>query len=69
LKQSLSFSTEHRYKVAGGLAAETLKNNPQLMTSQFCDPVPVWQEIRDFVFSRITQGSNMRSFPNQMIRA
>ena len=67
LKQSLSFSTEHRQKMAGGLAAETLKNNPQLITSHFADPVPIWQEIRDFVLNRINHGSNVSSFPDQVI--
>jgi type II secretory pathway predicted ATPase ExeA len=65
LKQSLSYSTEHKNRMAGGLAAETLKNNPQLMTSHFTDPVPIWQEIRDFILDRINHGSSMQSFPHQ----
>ncbi|MDA8126976.1 MAG: AAA family ATPase [Deltaproteobacteria bacterium] len=54
LKQSLSASHEHCYKLAGGLAAETLKKYPDLMSSLSSDPVPVWMEIRDFVMTRLT---------------
>ena len=65
LKQSLSYSLEHRYRMAGALAAETMKNNPQLMTSHLADPVPIWQEIRDFVLTRITHDNNKGSFSQQ----
>ena len=51
--------------MAGALAAETMKNNPQLMTSYLADPVPIWQEIRDFVLTRITHDNNKGSFPQQ----
>lgn len=53
LKQSLSASCEHRYKLAGGLAAETLKKYPDLVSSLSADPVPVWLAIRDFVLTRL----------------
>jgi general secretion pathway protein A len=59
IKQSLSASREHRCKLAGGLAAETLKKNPQLISSLSADPVPVWLEIRDFVMSRLACAGGM----------
>ncbi len=54
MKQSYSSSPEHRYKLAGGLAAETLKRNHHVIASQSVDPVPIWVEIRDFVLHRMT---------------
>ncbi len=59
LKQSLSSSQEHRYKLAGGIAAETLKKHPHLITPYSADPVPIWEEIRDFVLKRINHSSVM----------
>ncbi|MFH1026103.1 MAG: AAA family ATPase, partial [Nitrospirota bacterium] len=61
MRQSLSSSQEHRFKLAGGLAAETLKKNPHLITSHSADPVPIWLEIRDFVLNRITHASSVQS--------
>jgi hypothetical protein len=59
IKQSLSATHEHRYKLAGGLAAETLKKYPDLMSSLSTDPVPIWLEIRDFVMTRLTHAGGM----------
>jgi type II secretory pathway predicted ATPase ExeA len=59
LKQSLSSSQEHRYKLAGGIAAETLRKHPQLITPFATDPVPIWQEIRDFVLNRMNHASSI----------
>ncbi len=55
LKQSKSSTVEYRYKMAGMLAAEALKNNSHLITSYTVDPVPIWQEIRDYVLNRFNQ--------------
>jgi general secretion pathway protein A len=55
LKQSKSSTGDYRYKMAGMLAAEALKNNSQLITSYTVDPVPIWQEIRDYVLNRFNQ--------------
>jgi type II secretory pathway predicted ATPase ExeA len=59
LKQSRSASNEHRYRLAGGLAAETLKKNPELVSSLSADPVPIWLEIRDFVLNRMTHAGGI----------
>ena len=58
MRQSLSASQEHRFKLAGGLAAETLKKHPHLIASHSVDPVPIWVEIRDFVLDRMTHASS-----------
>ena len=55
--QSLSSSQEYRYKLAGGVAAETLKKHHHLIASQLVDPVPIWVEIRDFVLNRMAHES------------
>lgn len=59
LKQSLSSTNEHRFKLAGVIAAETLKQYPQLTTSYSLDPVPIWQQIRDFVMDRFNEKMNI----------
>jgi MSHA biogenesis protein MshM len=61
MRQSLSSNQEHRFKLAGGLAAETLRKYPHLMTSLSADPVPVWLEVRDFILKRITHESPMQT--------
>jgi type II secretory pathway predicted ATPase ExeA len=58
MRQSLSSTQEHRFKLAGGLAAETLKKHPHLIASHSVDPVPIWVEIRDFVLDRMTHASS-----------
>jgi type II secretory pathway predicted ATPase ExeA len=63
MKQSLSSTQEHRFKLAGGLAAETLKKHPYLIASQSVDPVPIWVEIRDFVLNRMADESGRQALP------
>ncbi len=53
MKQSSASSEEGRFKLAGGLAAETMRKHHHLIASQSVDPVPIWVEIRDFVLSRM----------------
>jgi type II secretory pathway predicted ATPase ExeA len=52
-----SSNTVQCYKIAGTIAAETLKKNPQLTQASPADPVPIWQEIRDFVLTRFRKNS------------
>ncbi len=59
LKQSKSSTVEYRFKMAGMLAAEALKKNSQLISSYTVDPVPIWQEIRDYVLNRFNQTEMM----------
>jgi hypothetical protein len=40
-------SGEYRLRLAGILAAEALKQNPQLVTSHLADPVNIWGELRE----------------------
>ena len=62
MKQSLTSTQEHRFKLAGGIAAETLKKHPHLITSQSTDPVPIWEEIRNFVLERIDHANRVQQF-------
>ncbi|TVM03371.1 MAG: hypothetical protein CV087_05345 [Candidatus Brocadia sp. WS118] len=55
IRQAQISTAENRMKLAGVVAAQTLKENPQLIKSPSADPVSVWCTIRDFVLSRITQ--------------
>ena len=59
LKQSLAITAEHRFKLAGGLAAETLRKHPDLIASQSIDPVPIWVAIRDFVLNRMSHAAGV----------
>ncbi|MCF6149514.1 MAG: AAA family ATPase [Candidatus Kuenenia sp.] len=53
IQQAQSTTQEHRLKLAGAMAAKTLKENPQLTKSPYADPVSIWSEIRDLVLSKI----------------
>ncbi|MHB8770777.1 MAG: ExeA family protein [Syntrophales bacterium] len=55
LERSKSSTAEYRAKMAGMVAAETLKRNSHIITSYTVDPVPIWQEIRDYVLNRFNQ--------------
>jgi hypothetical protein len=59
LQQSLSSTQENRFKLAGGLAAETLRKHPHLIESQTVDPVPIWVAIRDFVLNRMSHAAGV----------
>jgi hypothetical protein len=51
IKRAQSLTRESRIKVAGAVAAQTLQQHPQLVSSHFSDPVHVWGEIREFVMN------------------
>lgn len=55
VRQAQYSTQENRTKLAGVVAAQTLKENPQLIKSPSADPVSVWCTIRDFVLSKIMQ--------------
>lgn len=52
IRQAVSSTREYRLKLAGVLAAETLKKHPELTASFSADPVPIWQEIRNFILNQ-----------------
>ncbi len=52
IRQAAVATREKRSKLAGVLAAETLKKYPQLAASYTVDPVSIWGEIRDCVMKR-----------------
>ncbi len=53
LEQTQSANTEHRRKIAGVLAAQTLEKNPQLTASPSVDPVSIWSEILNVILKRL----------------
>ena len=53
LKEAQYLNKEKRMRLAGVIAADTLKENPELTNSFYTDPVSVWGEIRDFVLNKM----------------
>jgi type II secretory pathway predicted ATPase ExeA len=53
IKRAQSLTRESRIKVAGAVAAQTLQQHPQLVSSNLSDPVLVWGEIREFVLNML----------------
>ncbi|MDD5008984.1 MAG: AAA family ATPase [Syntrophorhabdaceae bacterium] len=53
LEQTQSANTEHRRKIAGVLAAQTLEKNPQLTASPSVDPVSIWSEILNVIMKKL----------------
>jgi type II secretory pathway predicted ATPase ExeA len=53
IKRAQSLTQENRIKVAGALAAQTLQQHPQLVSSHLSDPVHVWGEIRECVMNML----------------
>ena len=55
IQQAKYSDHEQCMKLAGTIAAQTLKKNPQLASSLSADPVPVWSEIKSFVLNKFAQ--------------
>lgn len=55
IQQAKYSDHEQCMKLAGTIAAQTLKKNPQLARSLSADPVPVWSEIKSFVLNKFAQ--------------
>jgi hypothetical protein len=53
VEQAQSSSHEHRLRVAGALAAQILKKNPELTSSSPDDPISIWSDIREFIADRL----------------
>ncbi len=62
IQQARTCSQEHRIKLAGVVAAQTLKEYPQVTYTQSVDPVSIWGEIRDFVLSQFAEERKAASF-------
>lgn len=52
IEQAKYSTREQRVKMAGSLAAQILKKNPQLIVSHVDDPVHIWGEIRTVVLNQ-----------------
>jgi general secretion pathway protein A len=55
IQQAKQSDHEQCMKLAGTIAAQTLKKNPQLARTLSADPVPVWSEIKSFVLNKFAQ--------------
>jgi type II secretory pathway predicted ATPase ExeA len=55
MEQVQSFTEEHRSKLAGVLAAQTMQKHPQLTVSADMDPVTIWSDIRECILLRLKQ--------------
>ena len=55
MEQAQSFTEEHRSKLAGVLAAQTMQEHPQLTGSVDMDPVTIWSDIRECILLKLKQ--------------
>jgi hypothetical protein len=55
MEQAQSFTEEHRSKLAGVLAAQTMQKHPQLTVSVDMDPVTIWSDIRECILLKLRQ--------------
>lgn len=55
MEQAQSFTEEHRSKLAGVLAAQTMQKHPQLTGSADMDPVTIWSDIRECILLKLKQ--------------
>lgn len=55
MEQAQSFTEEHRSKLAGVLAAQTMQKHPQLTGSVDIDPVTIWSDIRECILLKLKQ--------------
>ncbi|OPY74335.1 MAG: hypothetical protein A4E63_00771 [Syntrophorhabdus sp. PtaU1.Bin050] len=55
MEQAQSFTEEHRARLAGVLAAQTMQKYPQLTVSVGADPVMIWSDIRECILLRLRQ--------------
>jgi type II secretory pathway predicted ATPase ExeA len=53
IEQAQSFTEEHRSKLAGVLAAQTMQKHPQLTVSVDIDPVTIWSDIRECILLKL----------------
>jgi type II secretory pathway predicted ATPase ExeA len=55
MEQAQSFTEEHRSKLAGVLAAQTMQKYPQLTVSVDIDPVTIWSDIRECILLKLKE--------------
>lgn len=55
VKKAKDTTQENRLRLAGALAAQTLRQYPQLISSPTIDPVDVWGEIRQSVLTALAE--------------
>lgn len=55
MEQAQTYTEEHRSKLAGVLAAQTMQKHPQLTVSVDMDPVTIWSDIRECILLKLRQ--------------
>jgi general secretion pathway protein A len=55
MEQAQSFTEEHRARLAGVLAAQTMQKHPQLTGAVGADPVMIWSDIRECILVKLRQ--------------
>lgn len=55
MEQAQTFTEEHRSKLAGVLAAQTMQQHPQLTLSVDIDPVTIWSDIRECILLKLNK--------------
>ncbi len=53
IEQAKTVSPEQRLKIAGVLAAQVLKKQPEILSSPSVDPITLWSDIREIVAAEI----------------
>lgn len=53
MQQAMISDKDQRYKLAGTIAAQALQKNRELTKAASSDPVPIWNEIKNFVLFKI----------------
>ena len=62
-------SHDHRLKTAGVLAADVLKQHPQLTSAPSADPIAIWSDLRNLILQRLEHRGNGNSCHNPIARS
>ena len=61
MQQAITSDQVQRYKLAGTIAAQALKTNKELTKAASADPIPIWNEIKNFILFKIERPSERQS--------
>jgi hypothetical protein len=57
MQQAMVSDQDQRYKLAGTIATQALQKSRELTKAASADPVPIWNEIKNFVLFKIGRQS------------
>ncbi|MFV1974655.1 MAG: ExeA family protein [Candidatus Scalindua sp.] len=57
MQQAMASDQDQRYKLAGTIATQALQKSRELTKAASADPVPIWNEIKNFVLFKIGRPS------------